>query len=392
LTPAASTTPPTSAPTLKVLHTYKVYRPEVDGGIPEVISQLTTPRMPSVDSAVLVARVRGLPRRYKIDDVPVTACASLGSLLSMPIAPFYPAAFIRQAAASDVVVHHAPFPLNDIAIAGLSKRVALIVHWHAEILGRTWSKRLLAPAIHHALSRADKIIVSHPRIVDESEFLGPYRDKCIAIPYGVDIDDWATLEPGDARAADELRRRYPRLIVAIGRLVPYKGYAVLLRALQGLDAHLVIFGEGPLLAELTALADSLGISDKVTFAGRRDRNEIKAHLHAARALALASISAAEAFGLVQIEAMAARLPIVNTNIDTAVPTVARDGLEGFTVPCGDADALREALRRLVDDESLAKRLGEAGYQRAREQYSRDSFRTKNLDVYRAASAERRSAL
>src|ERR1700712_2331930 len=111
---------------LKVLHAYKGYRPEVEGGIPEVIANLTTEEPPEQKSSILVARERGLPRNYAIDGVPVTASGSFGTLLSMPLAPGYPLSFSVRSSRADLVVHHAPFPLNDIAIAAMRSRTALI--------------------------------------------------------------------------------------------------------------------------------------------------------------------------------------------------------------------------------------------------------------------------
>jgi glycosyltransferase involved in cell wall biosynthesis len=375
---------------LRVLHAYKIYKPDVEGGVPEVISSLTRNAPEELQSSILVARSRGLSRNYTVDGIPVTASGSFGTLFSMPIAPLYPRTLALRSHLVDLVVHHTPFPLTDLAAAGIAAGTALVVHWHAEIISRTFLKSILAPAIHQALRRADKIIVSHPAMIDRSEFLQKYREKCTAVPYGADIAYWSTLTQPQLIAAGRLRERFPRLIVAVGRLVEYKGYSVLLRALKGLDAQLVIIGEGPLLSALEALSREIGVAEKVVFAGRLSRDEIKQYLHAARVMALSSINPAEAFGLVQIEAMAAGRPVVNTDLPTAVPHVARHEIEGLTAARGDAEAMRGALRRVLDDESLAERLGSAGRLRAETEYSQEQFRSANFAIYRSAIEDRRS--
>jgi glycosyltransferase involved in cell wall biosynthesis len=377
---------------LKVLHAYKIHKPDVDGGVPEVMSSLTRDAPAELQSSILVARKQGLSRHYSIDSVPVTACGSFGTLFSMPIAPLFPSTLALRSRHVDLIVHHAPFPLTDLATVGLAKRVAFVVHWHAEIASRIFLKSMLAPALLHALRRADKIIVSHPVMVDQSEFLRAYREKCVAIPYGTDIAYWTTLTDSEELAARRLRERFPRLVVAVGRLVEYKGYRTLLHALKGLDAQLVIIGDGPLLVELKALSNNLGIAESVVFAGRLERDEIKQYLHAARVMALASVTSAEAFGLVQIEAMAAGRPVVNTKLPTAVPYVMRHEMEGLTVAPGDADAMRNALRRLLNDKDLAMRLGSAGRLRARSEFSQRLFRTRNFAIYQEALQHRRSLL
>jgi rhamnosyl/mannosyltransferase len=183
---------------------------------------------------------------------------------------------------------------------------------------------------------------------------------------------------------ENLHLKFRNLFVSVGRLVPYKGYPILLRALQGLDAHLAIIGGGPLENELKHLAETLGVRHKVTFAGIVSRDEIKIWIHAARALVLSSVSPAEAFGLVQIEAMAAARPIINTNLPTAVPLVARHGMEALTVAHSDANALSKAMQLALDDDELIRRFGDNAQTRARSLFDNRRFRERNFAVYRAA--------
>ena len=104
---------------------------------------------------------------------------------------------MRRARSADVVVHHAPLPLNDAAILlGLPDEVALIVYWHADIVGYPLLKRLVAPLTRRALARADRIVVSGQPMIDHSEFLRPHAEKCAVLPYGMDLDYWRTLDAG----------------------------------------------------------------------------------------------------------------------------------------------------------------------------------------------------
>ena len=134
-----------------------------------------------------------------------------------------------------------------------------------------------------------------------------------------------------------------------------------------------LIGEGPLRQRLQTQAAEFGVSNKVTFVGRLSTSEVKAYMHAAAVLAFPSIHSSEAFGMVQIEAMAAGLPIVNTALNTGVPRVARHDREALTVPPNDTSALATALRRILDDPSLADRLGRAGRERARAEYSQEKY-------------------
>src|ERR1700712_5717375 len=98
----------------KILHAYKVYPPDVEGGIPTAIATLCGCASTKFSNSILVARSQGLRRNYQSHGTPIEAVSSLGMLFSTPVAPYYPRAFLRHANASDIVIHHAPFPLTDI--------------------------------------------------------------------------------------------------------------------------------------------------------------------------------------------------------------------------------------------------------------------------------------
>lgn len=371
---------------LKILHTYKVFRPDIDGGIPFAIAALSRPAE-TVANTILVARRFGLNRSYVSDGVPVEAVASFGTFFSTPLAPSFPLKLLRRARSVDILVHHAPFPLVDVVSGLLPKDLGLIVFWHADIIGYTWLKPLVIPAINRTLQRANRIIVSDRSVFENSPLLAPFAAKCAVAPYGVDVDFWGRPNAAECRAAARLRQQYPRMILTIGRLVPYKGLDILLHAMRELKAELVVIGEGHLETDLKRLAQDLAVTDRVTFTGRLPASEIKAFLHAARVLAFPSVTSAEAFGIVQLEAMAAGLPIVNTALPTAVPHIARHEKEALTIPPSDPVALAIAIRRILDIPTLADRMSEAGRVRAQSQYSNECFLSRMKKIYEEVASE-----
>ncbi len=152
------------------------------------------------------------------------------------------------------------------------------------------------------------------------------------------------------------------------------------------SGKLVIVGDGPLRGELGALAAELGVADKVIFAGEINNAGVTPYYHAADVFALASVARSEAFGIVQIEAMAAGLPVVNTSLDSGVPFVSLDGETGLTVSPGNPEALAAAINRLLDDPGLRQSLGQAGVRRARREFSLDTMLRRTLDLYRTVCA------
>jgi glycosyltransferase involved in cell wall biosynthesis len=157
------------------------------------------------------------------------------------------------------------------------------------------------------------------------------------------------------------------VFVAMGRLVPKKGFDVLLRAVKELGStaavELRIFGSGPERGPLERLAKDLGVSDRVAFFGRYDNSEIPSILKDATALVVPSVRTLDGdmdgVPTVIYEALGSGRAVVASAL-SAIPEVVRDGETGLLVPAGDPSALAAAMRRLMSDRDLSQRLGIKG--------------------------------
>jgi rhamnosyl/mannosyltransferase len=177
-----------------------------------------------------------------------------------------------------------------------------------------------------------------------------------------------------------IRERFgPRIVLTAGRLVYYKGFDHLVRAMAKVDATLIIVGDGPNYSELQRLASVLGVQSRIVFVGRVE--DMKAYYHAADVFVLPSVARSEAFGIVQLEAMACRTPVVNTRLATAVPGVSLDGVTGFTVPPADPDALANAINRLLSDSELRSRFADAARNRVETEFNAETMSEKLLNLY-----------
>ncbi len=134
---------------------------------------------------------------------------------------------------------------------------------------------------------------------------------------------------------------------------------------------LVIVGDGSLEGDLRQQIAAFGLQSRVNFVGRVSEQELPAYYRSSDVLVLPSVAKTEAYGLVQIEAMAANLPVVSTNLPTGVPWVNQHGVTGLIVPPGDATELAAALTRLSEDPALRRTLGENGRRRAVALFSRE---------------------
>lgn len=368
---------------MKVLQIGKYY-PPYRGGMETHLELLCTLLKDRVDLEVVVSNTAPRTRREVIGGVRVTRSLAAATFASTAICPLLPLHLSSRG--YDIAHMHFPHPMGSVAyLASLRPaRHALVVTYQSDIVRQQRLKQLYAPLEAEVLRRASAILCSSPDYVESSKTLEPFRDKCRIVPLGIDLGALAPT-PAALKAAADLRARHPRPIaLAVGRHVYYKGFDVALRAMRHVDADLVLVGSGPLTGELERLSRDLGLEGRVHFAGNVE--DLRPYYLAADVFAFPSIARSEAFGLVQVEAMASGLPVVNTSLDSGVPFVCRHEKEGLTVPPGDPEAFAAALRRLLADPSLRRRLGEAGKVRAAEEFSGDVMARRTLAVYEDVTA------
>jgi glycosyltransferase involved in cell wall biosynthesis len=154
-------------------------------------------------------------------------------------------------------------------------------------------------------------------------------------------------------------------ILCVGRLIHFKGQSLLLHAVaeltaRGINAEAVFVGSGPKRAELEALAERLGVSERATFLGAVGQDEIRSIYGSADVFCLPSM--AEGLPVVLMEAMALELPVVTTRI-MGIPELVEDGSTGLLVAPGRVGGVVEALERLLTDSDLRARLGRDGRRR-----------------------------
>ncbi|MCP3382896.1 glycosyltransferase [Bradyrhizobium sp. CCGUVB4N] len=363
-----------------VLHIFKIYYPDLFGGTLTVIRDICASLKDTFASAVLTCSQSADQREIVVNDVPVERVRSFGNVMSLPAAPAYPWRLWQKIAEHDLLALHAPFPLADLVFAlGFGRNRPLVVHWHADIVTHSGLRWLIEPLMRRTLRRAKAIIVSDGVLIEETPLLREFEDKCHVVPFGIDtsVYDWPKIEPHHVNDRG-------RLVLACGRLVPYKGYDVLIRAAVNRKFEAWIIGEGAERPRLEQLISELGVGDRVRLLGSVTDSERIKLMCLADVFVMPSVTNAETFGLSQLEAMAAGRPVVNTALDTAVPRVARHGMEGITVPPGDAEKLGEAIDALISDPERRRRLGLSARARAVSRYSATAFKEGMESVYRNA--------
>jgi rhamnosyl/mannosyltransferase len=370
--------------------TFGRYADDNFGGLERYVFELSRALRGDAEFANIVAR-RGAAPDTATGSETVYARAMM-HLGGTPVCPSMPLHALRLHGAKAFDIVHLQFPADPmahLAAVTLPRSVRRVITWHSDIVRQRTLLRFYEPFLRRLLRGADAVIVPTPAHLAASAQLKRWgrEDRVHVVPFGLEYERFSRRPP----LADEIRARHGQrfLVFALGRHVYYKGFEHLLEALGRLrDAALVLGGTGPLTEALIGQARRLGLAERVEFAGRIPDADLPAYYHACDVFCMPSVSPAEAFGLVQIEAMACARPVVCSELHNGVTWVNRNEVTGLVVLPADPAALAAALARLRDDAGLRARLGAQGLKRVVSEFSLHSMASGTLNVYRRVLDQR----
>jgi rhamnosyl/mannosyltransferase len=374
---------------MKVLQLSKFYFPYT-GGIEKVVFDIAEGLADKVDMNVLVCQPKGKGRSEFSNGIKIIRAGSFGIYFSMPVSLSFPFLLKKIGKDIDILHFHMPFPLADLSYLWIRPQGKVVVWWHSDIVKQRNLLRMYKPFMMRFLEKAHKIIVATPQHIESSPFLKNFREKCVVIPFGIDINRFRLNDKMREKVAG-IRNTYgSKIILFVGRLVYYKGVEYLVEAMKEVDAKLLLVGEGPLKEGLINLADKIGIRDKIVFMGRIDDEDLIHYYHACSIFVLPSIANSEAFGIVQLEAMACGKPVINTELPTGVPWVSVHGETGITVPPRDSSALADALNVLLNNADLCAKYGQNARKRVEEEFTMKLMMDRVLSVYKQVTDNKKS--
>lgn len=358
----------------RILHVSKFFYPYY-GGIEDVVYTIIKGLKNTYDQQVICFAENGRTSHEVIDEIPVTRVGILGTLFSQPIPRGYKKQLNRliNSFRPDIIHLHLPNPLVCSCILHCNLRGAkVVVHWHADILGKDFMYWMIRPLEQRVLALADHIIATSHEYVTLSQPLQPYTDKISILPNTINEHKFS-ISQSDLLEVEQIRKRYQHkpIVLFVGRHVEYKGIRYLIRsaALLKHDAVVLIAGTGILTQQLRTLAKG---QHNVVFLGRVPNEHIKLYLHAADVFAFPSIDRREAFGVALAEALYCGLPAVSFHIDGSGTTfVNQNGKTGIVVPNRDAEAFAQALDELLADDAKRAEMGQAAHEWAVQHFLSD---------------------
>ena len=373
---------------MRIVHIYKDYFP-VLGGIENHVKLLAEAQAKrGHDVTVLVTQLQN--QKSKIENLNGVRVMKLRRQLNVQSAPIS-AQFATQVRnvtlGADIAHLHAPYPIGEACNLWFGRAKKTVITWHSDIVRQKTLLRMYAPMLRRVVAQADRIICTSEPYMRTSPWLTTTQAKCVVVPYGIDLTRFEILTAEQQaksiafRTGMKAKANGGLVLLCVGQLRHYKSFDTLIRSLPQLpNVAVAIAGTGVYEVPWKALATDLGVSERVVFLGQTGQTELPVLYHGSDAFVLPSNSRAEAFGIVNIEAMACSLPLVTTDVSSGTSWVNQDNITGFVVPPMNLIALSAAIDKLRDP-NTRKRMGEAGHARAQAEFTQELMIERVERVY-----------
>ena len=340
---------------LRVLHLYRTYFPETQGGLQEAIRQLCLATLPlDVENTVFALARQPEPTVMNLPEGRLVRARSWLEVASCDIGAWGALRRCREAADQcDIIQIHYPWPFADMLLPFIRRRnQPVLVTYVSDIVRQAGLGQLYTPLRRYLLGTAARIVASSPHYAESSPILQRYADKLVCIPHCLsDVES-----PSVALSAEWEARLGRNFFLFVGVLRYYKGLDFLVAAASHTKATIVIVGDGPEGEKLRQEVQGKGLNH-VHFLGALPDADKIALLSLCRGVVFPSHLRSEAFGMTLLEGARAGKPLICCDIHTGTTWINRHEETGLVVPPADPAALAQAMNTLDSDDALCVRLG-----------------------------------
>lgn len=353
----------------KIIHICKYYYPD-EGGI-ETVAKYLVEGLTNFENIVVCFSTDGKTHTDIVNGITVHRIAPMFKAFSQDVAFSYYRNLkqIINESHPDAINIHCPNPfVYPIAFSLAPNGCKVVMLWHADILAKGLMYKLIKPFESYALKKADRIYATSPLYIHPSSPIFKYKDKVEILPNSV-IEDNLRLRDGDKERIEAIKERYGnrRLILFVGRHIPYKGIDLLIESEKYIesDCCILIAGRGPQTEKLKSLSKS----NRIVFLGKVPDDELRCLYYAADIFGFSSVNKAEAFGIALAEAMYCGCVPVTFHIEgSGVNWVSINGETGEEVPLRDVKAYAAAIDKILTDDTLFERYKSNAQKRVMEKF------------------------
>ena len=367
-----------------VLHVYRTYFPDPQGGMQEAIRQLCLAvKAVGVSNTIFTLSPQPHPAVIERPEGRVVRSRSWAAPASCDLGGVDALAKFRSLAGQSDVLHFLhPWPYADLMQAVTGVKTPAVLTYVSDVVRQRWLGRAYAPLMWRTLRSMRAIVANCPAYARTSPVLSDpaIRDKVRVIPLGIVEESYPA--HGDEAVFSRLGLATDEpYFLFIGVLRYYKGLHTLIEAARQVKARIVIVGSGPEGGKLRAFADQLAAAN-VLFAGQVSDEEKVALLQHCRAMVLPSQLRSEAYGMVLVEASIFGRPLVSCEIGTGTSFVNAHEESGLVVPPDNPVELAVALNALLYDSSFAESLGRGARARYERLFSGPALGRAYADLFR----------
>ncbi|MBA3006365.1 MAG: glycosyltransferase [Proteobacteria bacterium] len=365
---------------MNILHVYRTYFPDTQGGLEETVRQICLNTAPfgvkhriftlsqKPDPAILQfpeAEVYRFPLSFEI--------ASCGFSIAGVIG------FKKLVEWADLIHYHFPWPYEDLLHFLCNVQKPTLVSYQSDIIRQQGLLKIYSPLQYLFLSSVTKIITTSPNYLQSSHVLTTLNRDIEIIPNGLDEKGYSSLS---FKKREYVRERFSSdYFLFIGVLRYYKGLQYLLDAARDAAFTVLIAGSGPMEQELKDQARRLGLKN-VKFLGYVEDDEKIALIQDARAIVFPSCERSEAFGITLLEGAMFAKPLITAEIGTGTTYINRDRETGLVVVPKDPVSLRAAMEILYFNKGFAMRMGVGARKRFELLFTGQEMGRKYVKVYR----------
>jgi glycosyltransferase involved in cell wall biosynthesis len=376
---------------MKILQTPVRFYP-FTGGVENYVYYLSRELVKSGNQVkVVCANEPEIESKQTVEGIEVERLPYMGKIANTNITTGLPGAL--SDGDYDIIHTHIPTPWSSdwSALYSNAKNKPLVVTYHNDIIGTGFASIIAriynSLGLNFVLKTAAKIVITQPNYLQSSSYLTKYRDKIEVIPNGVDVEKFQPKQfsnNGDSNTVFFLS--------VLDKFHEYKGLDYLLEALKIVknkipDVKLIVGGKGVLMDHYQEMAASLGLKENVEFAGFIPDEEIADYYSRANVFVLPSISSLqEGFGIVALEALACKTPVVTTDI-VGVAEDLKQVEGGIVTPPRDIQKLADAVTQILSDAEMQKKMGQRGRKLVEEKYTWKGVASSMEKVYKEILAK-----